>query len=169
MPLEYEECSDDEFIGSAEDEIEVEAAADTGAVAHCSAPKHLPGSISVVQSKDGRVRNFVGAGGEGIKRYGEAQVVLEQENGNLVNTTVQVAEVCRSLHSVSQICDAKHEMLFTDREGVVVPAGTFAKLLATAKIITRYPRKGGLYVAKMKARNPAAEKTSGFRRQGMGR
>ena len=133
MPLEYEECSDDEFIGSAEDEVEVEAAADTGAVDHCSSPKDLPGSISVVQSKDGRVRNFIGAGGEGIKRYGEAQVVLEQENGNLIDTTVQVAEVCRSLHSVSKICGAKHGMLFTDTEGEVVPAGTLSKFSASTQ------------------------------------
>ena len=96
-------------------------------------------------------------------------MVLEQENGNLINSTIQVADVCRTLHSVSKICDAKHEMLFTDKEGVVVPAGTFAKILTQAKVITRYPRRGGLYVAKMKAKNPEARRAAGFGRQGAGR
>ncbi len=158
MPLEYEDEDDDEMVMDLEEEVEVYVASDTGSVAHVVGPKDLPGSIRVRAPPSGKVRNFVGAGGDGIKCHGEATVELLQENGNVVSTDFQVADVVRPLHSVSKICDGTgekhHEMLYTRECGYVVPEGTLSRFLAQVNVITRYPRRGGLYVAKMKARRP---------------
>jgi hypothetical protein len=86
--------------------------------------------------------------------------------------------VCRPLHSVSTICDgpaggvSKKEMLYTDTEAVVVPAGALSKFLAGCKRLATYPRVGGLYVARVKVRNPnrnEAVKSEDFTRPGRGR
>ena len=153
MPMEYEDDEDDHLM-DLEEEVEVHVAADTGSVAHVVGPKDIPGSIAVRPPANGRVRNFVGAGGDGIKNHGEAVVQLVLEDGTVVNSTVQVADVVRPLHSVSMICDAEHEMLYTKACGYVVPEGTLSKFLASINVIAKYPRRGGLYVAKMKARRP---------------
>ena len=87
-------------------------------------------------------------------KHGETIVQLVLEDGTVVNSTVQVADVVRPLHSVSVICDAAHEMLYTKECGYVVPEGTLSRFLANINVIAKYPRRGGLYVAKMKARRP---------------
>ena len=81
----------------------------------------------------------------------------------------------RPLHSTSKICDGTgdkhHEMLFTRQCAHVVPEGTLSRFLESINVIARYPRRGGLYVAKMKVRrprprpSPAAAKSS-FARPG---
>ena len=73
----------------------------------------------------------------------------------------QVMGVTRPLHSVSMICDGassgnKHNMLFTEDFGVVVPAGVFDEVLKRCKHIATYPREGGLYVAEMIVKTPMA-------------
>ena len=159
MPIEYEDCDDsDDLVMELEEEVEIHVALDTGSVAHCAGPKDIPGSVRVKPPASGKIRNFVGAGGDGIKNHGEALVQLMQENGNVINTTFQVADVVRPLHSASQICDGtddkQHEVLFTREAAHVVPEGTLSRLLAAINVIAKYPRRGGLYVAKMKARRP---------------
>ncbi len=51
---------DDGEILVADDEVEIEVAADTGAGAHCAHPRHLPDSAAVMSDK---LRNPNGAGG----------------------------------------------------------------------------------------------------------
>ena len=176
MPIEYEDVDDsDDLVMELEEEVEIHVAIDTGSVAHCAGPKDIPGSVRVKPPASGKIRNFVGAGGDGIKCHGEALVQLMQDNGNAIDTTFQVADVVRPLHSASQICDGSedkhHEVLFTRGAAHVVPEGTFSRLLASINVIAKYPRRGGLYVAKMKARrprpkpSPTAPKPS-FARQG---
>ena len=100
-----------------------------------------------------------------------------QEGGTVATSIVQVAGVCRPLHSVSVICDgpaggAKKEMLYTDIEDVVAPAGALSKFLVGCERLATYLRVGGLYVAKVKFRNPpqgAAVKSEDFARPGRGR
>jgi len=100
-------------------------------------------------------------------------VHLVDDKGNVMATTVQVAEVCRPLHSASKICDGAgdvhHEMLFMQDQAVVVPAGTFSKFMEQVKIITTYPRRGGLYVQKVKVRDPNAGNGVSFPRPGLSR
>ncbi len=148
----------------ADEEPEIEAAADTGAVDHVTPAKSLPGSVVVRRSS--KTRNFVAANNEPIVNHGEAVVLLQQEDGAEVLITTQVADVSRPLHSISKICDEEHEMLFTKTGGTVVPAGALSRYLHLVKNVAKYPRRGGLYVARMKARAPKTPRKSGFTRPG---
>jgi len=166
--LTADDCDDsDDLVMELEEEVEVHVALDTGSVAHCAGPKDIPGSVRVKPPASGKVRNFVGAGGDGIKCHGEALVQLMQDNGNVIDTTFQVADVVRPLHSASQICDGTeerhHEVLFTREAAHVVPEGTLSRFLASVNVIAKYPRRGGLYVAKMKARRPRPKPSSASR------
>ncbi len=148
-----EEENPDEIL-AATDEVEIEVAIDSGAVAHVVGPSQLPGSITVEQPEHGKLRNFVAANNGKIKNFGKANVRMELDTGNEINNTFQVADVSRPLHSVGVIADTKKEVLFTSGEAVVVPEGALSKFLGAIRQIAKYPRKGGLYVAKMKAKNP---------------
>jgi hypothetical protein len=148
---------DEEDILMAEDEVEIEVAADTGAGAHCAHPRHLPDSVEVTSDK---LRSFNGAGGEPIKHYGRATVRMQQENGVHISQEVQVMEVTRPLHSISTVCDNEFDVVFTKTEGLVLPAGLLDEVLALVKqkVVARYKRKGGLYVAKMRVKDPKAKR-----------
>ena len=158
-----------ELLELEEDEYEVDIAADSGACAHVIGPGDLPGRVRI---KNVVKRRFHGANNSPIEHFGEAVVQLVQEDGTVATSTVQVAEVCRPLHSVSTICDGKKEMLYTDTEAVVVPKGSLSKFLAQCKRLATYPRVGGLYVAKFKVKNPkdsGAVESEDFPRPGRGR
>ena len=59
-------------------------------------------------------------------------------------------------------------MLFTEDEGIVVPKGTFAAMLANVTAVARYPRENGLYVTEVEVK-AADEPESSFPRPGQGR
>ena len=160
--LEY--GADNEALLAAEDSVDIEPAADSGAVDHVASPKHIPGNTIVAVTP--ATRDFRSANNGVIKNHGEATIELEQDGGPTMSSTVQVADVSRPLHSVGKICDADKEMLFMKGEAVVVPAGTFSRLLASVTPLVRYTRNGGLYVAKMRARTKTA---TSFTRPGPGR
>ena len=160
---------DGEINGLDDTEVEVDVAADSGACAHVFGPDDLPGNVKVNNVVR---RRFHGANNSPIEHHGEAVVHLVQEDGTVATSTVQVAEVCRPLHSVSTICDGKKEMLYTDEEAVVVPKGSLSKFLAQCQRLATYPRVGGLYVARVKVRSPQsipAVKSEDFPRPGRGR
>ena len=163
LPLTYE---DDEMIMTAEEEVDIYIAIDSGAVDHVASPSDLPGSIQVQPAEDGKVRNFISASGDPIKNHGKADVSLINDDGTEVDSSFQVADVCRPLHSVSRVCDTDKEILFTKHGGVVVPAGSLSRFLGSVRALAKYPRKGGLYVSKMKARNPKNRPSSSFTRPG---
>ena len=144
----------------------MKVAADSGAVDHIAHPTSLPGNILLL--RDNTTRNFVSASGDGIKNHGKARVKLRTKEGEVINNVFQVADVCRPLHSVSRICDQGHEMLFTETEGIVVPKGTFAHLMANVAIVARYPREEGLYVAEMDVKAADEDTESSFTRPGQG-
>ena len=152
---------DEEEIVAASDEIEIEVAADTGAGAHCCNPRHIPNSVEVVCDQ---IRNFNGAGGEAIKHWGRASVRMQQEDGKHIGQEVQVVEAARLLHSISTVCDNEHDVVFTKTEGLVIPAGMLDEILAMVqkqvKVVARYRRKGGLYVVKMRVKDPKAKRPS---------
>ena len=165
MPIEYED-NDDAEIMVADEEVEIEVAADSGSVDHIAHPSNLPRSVKLRRPANGKTRNFVSASNDPIKNYGEARVRLRTEEGKTVGNIFQAAEVCRPLHSVSKTCDAGHEMLFMKGEAIVVPEGTFSKLIGSVTPIARYRRKGGLYVAKMTVLRAADADESDFVRPG---
>jgi len=176
-PLEFELEEPDELMAAVE-ETEIEAALDSGAVAHCTHPKDVPSTVKVVRPPN--LKNFTGAGGDGIRNHGIASVVLEDEDGNLLGSNLNVAEVTRPLHAVGVVCDTDKEVLFTKGEAVVVPEGALSRFLASINVLTKYRRKGGLYVQKFKVRspqagtarrpnNPSVARAADFGRQGEGR
>ena len=164
----FEELVNDSnaLLAAMETEIETEVAADSGAVDHVAGPDDIPGCIEVKRT---RVRNFVGPTGKSIEHHGEALVHLINETGRVIGSVFQIANVVRPLHSVSKICDEKHEMFFTAAEATVVPAGTLSKFLASIKGTVQYQRKGGLYVTKVKVKAPGANAVSTFIRPGVSR
>ena len=118
--------------------------------------------------------NFVGPNGQPIEHFGEAAVRLQQADGGHVSMRTQVMGVTRPLHSVSMICDGdraknKHNMLFTEGFGVVVPAGVFDEVLKRCKHIATYPREGGLYVAEMIDKTPGSSSPAPFAGQCLSR
>ena len=177
MLAEYAEDDDDDALLSAETDVPIEVALDSGCVAHVAEMKNIPAAVAIEKPANGKIKNFVGAGGDTIRNHGSAKVVLEQENGKQVSSTFQVADVCRALHSVSTICDNDHEVLFIKGSATVVPGGSLSKYLKEVKHLAAYPRRGGLYVSKMVAKNPKTASSSassssghdpskGFGRQG---
>ena len=122
-------------------------ALDSGAVDHCVNPKDLPDSIMVV--KEDEKRRFVNATGEDIDHYGNALVRLKKPDGKHVSSTFQVMDVCRPLHSTSKICDQGCNVVYTDKEAVVIPSGLLEKFLESVTRHATYPRVGGLYVAEL--------------------
>ena len=165
----------DESNGIDDGEVEAGVAADSGACAHVVGPNDIPGNVKTRQVIK---RRFHGANNSSIEHCGEAVVQLVQGDGTVATSTVHVAEVCRPLHAVSVICDGppggenKKELLYTDTEAVVVPGSSLSKFLAGCKRLAMYPRVGGLYVAKVKVRNPpssAAVKSEDFTRPSRGR
>ena len=169
-----EEHQDPEEVNLADDGLEVEVALDTGCVAHCAGPKQLPPDTPVIKPEGVKLKNFVAANNTPIENYGMANVVLEQADGSAVGGSFQVVNVSRALHSGSAICDAAskacpsgHEVLTTARGAVVVPAGSLSRFLGQVRHIAKYPRRGGLYVAKMKIRSPKPKQS--FQRPGPGR
>ena len=160
MLAEYAEDDEDDALLSAETDVPLEVALDSGCVAHVAEMKNIPAAVAIEKPANGKIKNFVGAGGDTIKNHGSAKVVLEQENGKQVTSTFQVADVCRALHSVSTICDNDHEVLFIKGSATVVPGGSLSRYLSEVKHLAAYPRRGGLYVGKMIAKNPQSASSS---------
>ncbi len=115
-----------------------------------------------MEANDDRLRNFNGAGGEPIKHFGRATVRMQHEDGKHITQEVQVMEVTRLLHSISMVCDDNFDVVFTKTEGLVIPAGLLTEVLAFVreKVVAKYQRKGGLYVAKMLVKDPKATRPS---------
>ena len=75
----------------------------------------------------------------------------------------QCADVTRARHSIATITGApegegKHDVLFNNKVGVVVPPGFVDEILKHVTPIIEYQREGNLYLAEMTV--------SGFTRQG---
>ena len=101
------------------------------------------------------------ANGSDMENYGDATVEMVQENGHVIASTLTVTDVTRPLHSTSQVCDTAsgacpdgREVLHTKAGATVVPGGALSRFLGSVRHVASYPRRGGLYVAKMKIRAP---------------
>jgi len=89
---------------------------------------------------------------------------MQQEDGDHISQEVHVMEVTRPLHSISMVCDNDFDVVFTKTEGLVIPAGLLNEVLAIVRkkkqIKATYKRKGGLYVAQMRVKDPRAKRPS---------
>ena len=167
-PLEYAE-PDEDLIANVEEKTEILVAMDSGCVAHTVHPRHVPSTVAIDDSCVNR--DFTDAGGGSIANHGKIAITLEQEDLADVDSSASVADVCRPLHSVSTTCDTGKEVLFTRGMCTVVPEGALSRFLGQVRHHARYPRRGGLYVAKMRvkargAKDPKPKPKAGFGRQG---
>ena len=158
------EVHEDEAVMAIADEpefLEIEVALDSGSGSHVADRVDLPGYAVAESEGSRRNQSFLAAAGKSIKNEGEICVALVADNdskkGQNINSTFQIAAITRPLWSVSQILDnlpEDHEAVFK-RNGAKIKDGR-------GRGIALFERKGGLYVSKMKLRNP---KHAGFRRR----
>ena len=158
--LEY--WQDDDGILAATEEVVLEVCLDSGAVAMVLNPNDLPAGCETKSDKP--LRHFVGANGSKIENYGKATTMLGTDDNTNIECLWQVADVTRPLHATSGIADSDFEILYTKSEATVVPAGTLSKYMDSIATVAKYPRKGGLYIAEMKAKAPGSGPS--FTRQG---
>ena len=152
--------NDDEEINFAEEDefVLIEIALDSGAGDHVAAEVDAPG-YSVEESPGSkRGQKFMAAGGHKMPNKGQVTLHLvapNQHGDESVDTVFQVADVTRPLWSVSKVCDAGYRVFFDDKTAKVVDQKNVT--------VCTFERQGGLYVGRVKLRNP---KWSGFTRPG---
>ena len=132
-------------------EVTITVAADSGAVDNVIHPDDLPAGC-VLSGANGE--HFIGASGEHIERFGEVDTVITGSSGK-VSCSWQCADVTRALHSISKVTGPEqgpgvHEVLFTNKRAVVVPAGFVEEILKRVAPIFEYQRRGNLYLAEVK-------------------
>jgi hypothetical protein len=136
-------------------DLEFEVALDSGAVVHVCSPSDCPGYVLEESAGSKRGQQFLmGDGGE-IPNLGQKSLNLSDSDGKKeLRSVFQIAAVTRPLMSVGKICDEGHKIAFDKLKAVVTNA--------QGAEICRFERSphGGLYVAKLKLRNPL-----GFTRQ----
>ena len=124
---------------------------DSACEVHVADETDFPG-YEVQPTDDSRAgRGFNVADGKSIPNKGEAvpQFELDGENGEKHNlqSKFQIAKVSKPLRSVSMICDAGFDVLFTSTEASVRDP-------TSGKTVCKYLRQGGLYTGEMRLRNP---------------
>ena len=167
--IDFEDIAEDiaeELLAAAaiEETRKVKVAIDSGAVANVIRKGELPENIQIEPNHDDH--HFVGAGGDRIRRHGTCKTIAVDSKGKKIVVPWHVADVGRSLHSVSEVTgpeegDGLQDVLFNNKLCAVVPPGIVAKILERVKAITEYKRDGKLYTAEMTL--------SDFTRQGQGR
>ena len=138
--------------------IEVEATLDTGATVHAvdrvDIPKH-----EVKSSAGSRAgRQFQAAGGSFLEDEGEAELLMFAPGHDTeLAVNFAVAKVTRPLLSVPMMTDSG------DIDVLCRKTHAYVLEVATQKVLATFVRKGGLYVCKMRVRNP---RWTGFARPG---
>ena len=91
---------------------------------------------------------------------------LVTSTGEELNSCVQVAATTRPLWAVGKICDSNYDVLFMNDKAVVVEKGAIkvpqGKVIHEAKRV----KDKGLYLSKMRLRNPRYKPKASFPRQG---
>ena len=148
-----EEDGFDEIMANVVDEVVMKVAIDSGSCANVAHPDDLPPDCILVP-KAAHEKDFNGAGGDRIKRYGKVKAVMTGKEGSFM-TDWNAAEVTRALHSVSTICGPEdhpvglHDVLFNNTDCFVVPPGVVRAIMTRLKAIVNYKREGGLYLASL--------------------
>ena len=137
------------------EDLEFEVALDSGSVVHVCAPADCPGYVPQESAGSRRGQEFLMGDGGTIPKLGQKRFNLSDNAArSYLQSIFQIAAVTRPLLSVGKTCDEGHEITFNNI-CAVVRSKDGAELC-------RFHREpmGGLYVAKLKLRNPA-----GFGRQ----
>ena len=121
-----------------------------GAGEHVADRIDAPGYTVTESDGSRKGQNLLAAGGHKMPNQGEMNLHLIVPNaggkGEAISSIFQVAAVTRPLWSVSKICDKGHWVKFTQKDATVYTA-------ADVPVCT-FERRGGLYVGKVKLRNP---------------
>ena len=83
------------------DTTTIKFAMDSVAVKHVTHPTTLPSSTIIIPNQTGR--NFSGAGGETIEKYGDCMTTMTTKTGTEIAMPWNVADVARPLRAVSQV------------------------------------------------------------------
>ena len=142
------------------DEV-IEVALDSGAGDHVAAPKEAPAYTMEESPGSLAGQHFTGAGGHRMKNQGQIRMRLRADNGKKgrdIMTTFQMAQVTRPLMSVSKVCDSGLWVKIDKDMATIMDTNN--------KEVCRFLRRGGLYVAKMRMRNPHYKPSQSFPRPG---
>ncbi len=147
----FEVDNTDELLAAAESQPRViKVALDSGAGDHVASPSDLEGLV-VEESPGSRAnRHFIAANVQRIANRGQVQArVVHDKLGTTFGSTFQVADVSRPLYSVSKMCDAGATVSVNAKEALVYKNG---------RLLARFERQGGLYVAEfaVRPRDPAS-------------
>ena len=86
--------------------------------------------------------NYVAAAGKVIPNEGEKRLRVVTEEGHGCNLKMQITAVNKALLSVSKVCDAGHEVTFTNKGGRITH-------LESGQV-TNFQRKDGVYRIRLK-------------------
>ena len=134
-----------------------EVALDSGAGDHVTSPESAP-LYQVMESPGSRAgQHFVCAGNKRIPNKGQVTLGLKEPQGSkTIKSTFQVAQVTRPLWSVGKICDEGFKIIFDEQKAEVMDK--------QGKVVCKFDRQGGLYLSKLRLKNPNFKKS--FHRQG---
>ena len=140
---------------------------DSGCCDHILDMADAPGYAATLHPSDGskRGQRFIVGNGDRVPNKGQLRLRMKSkgDDGVLMSSIFQVAEITRPLMSVSKICN---------QDMVCVFEKTHARVLdQDGNVVARFERDGGLYTCTMKLRRPedptsiSPGNESGFARQ----
>ena len=137
--------------------IDFEVAWDTGSIAHVLDKCDAPGYTLEESEGSRRKQVYNNASGGTMPNEGQIELHLVSE-GEEVRSTFQVTNVTKPLWSIGTVLDnlgeAGAEVVFRLTDAIV--------RAADGRVLARANRRGGLYVSKLRMRNP---QHPGFARQ----
>lgn len=135
------------MAGDSWSDLEFEVALDSGAVVHVCAPEDCPGYLLAESPGSKQGQRFLMGDGGTIANLGQKRLHLSDDDRDLCSV-FQIAAVTRPLMSVGKICDEGHNITFDATQAIV-------RDQSGAELCKFHRTPGGLYVAKMRLRNPA--------------
>ena len=110
------------------------------------------GAFSVESAGSKCRQNFVVRNGQRVFNEGQLVLNLEgdlglQNDKRKMTSTIQVAEVFRTLMSVSRVCDKGMRCVFEDTHSLTIDE-------KTGREVAKFERQGGMYIARMKFKPP---------------
>ena len=130
--------------------LEVECCLDTGSSVHAADRLDLPG-YDVTESPGSKAgQKFQAAGGKLIDNEGQVQALMDPPGGQAdtsLQVCFQIAKVTRPLLSVTKMTEGGDMHVLCKKDEALV-------LDIHNRVVARFARKGGLYVALMRVKNP---------------
>ena len=155
-------AEDDPFVMSLEDFVETDIllTLDSGCCDHIVDMADAPGYAAVLHPSPGsqRSQKFVVGNGDRVANQGQIKLRMKSkaDDGILMSSIFQVAEITRPLMSVLRICDQGMSCIFEKTHARVVDGH--------GNTVARFERDGGFYTCTMRLRRPEARNETGFAR-----